>query len=327
MEPSHRHVIGIMYVGAIVLALFVLWQILWTVVFAITVAAVLLPVRHWLVDRGASPRVAGLGATMLAFVVGTALIVPVLVVIYQRRERLIGAFRRIPETIPIQFGGTEFVVQTDPLVAGADTALREIAVTVASGAPRFALEFFVFTLLVYGLLRRPDTVHTALHGLVSSDYTEDIRRLHDRAMTTLNGIYVLQLSTAVLTFVLAALVFALLGYPAPLELAVLAGILQFVPVIGPSVLIVLLAVADVMNGLTGRAAVLLVVGLIVVGMLPDLGIKTMFADRVGHISAGPYFVGFVGGVFTIGPIGFIVGPLVVAVVLEATEMLSEETAA
>ncbi len=325
MEPSYRHVIAVLFVGSLVLAAAVLWQILWTVVFALTVAAVLLPLRQRFVDRGASRRIASLAATLTAFLVGLVLVVPVLVVIYQRRDRLIGAFDRFPDVIPIEIAGTTYAVETTPYLEAFDAFLTDLAVHIARMSPRLALQVFVFTLLVYGMLRSPDRIHAAVYGLLPPEYIEAADRLHERAVSTLNGIYVLQLTTAVATFVLALLVFWLLGYTAPVALAVVAGILQFVPLVGPSVLIVALAVTDVTTGLPGRAATVLVFGLLLVALLPDLGVRTLLSDRVSRIPAGPYFIGFVGGVLTIGPVGFIVGPVVVALVLETTEMMTEET--
>lgn len=327
MEPSYRHVIGILFVGSLVLALAVLWAVLWTVVFAVSVAAVLLPVRHWLADRGASPRLASLGATLTAFLVGAALVVPLIIVIYQRRTHLIGEFYRIPDVVFIDVAGSSFTVETRPYLDAVNAFLNDLAVQIASALPSIALKLFVFTLLVYGILRRPDMVHTAVYGLVPPEFRDDVERLHERTMSTLNGIYVLQLATALTTLVLAFFVFMLLGYSAPVALAVIAGILQFAPLIGPSILVLVLAAADVMTGLTGRAAAVLVLGLLVVALLPDLLIRTTLSDRVGRIAAAPYFIGFVGGVFTIGPVGLIVGPVVAALVLETTLMMTEETEA
>ena len=72
---------------------------------------------------------------------------------------------------------------------------------------------------------------------------------------------------------------------------------------------------------------MLVIGLVVVAFVPDAVIRTQLADRTGRISPGLYFVGFVGGILTLGAIGVIVGPLVVSLLLEVIDMLSEEGAA
>jgi len=55
-------------------------------------------------------------------------------------------------------------------------------------------------------------------------------------------------------------VFVALDYSASLTLAVLAGIPQFVPVVGPSVVIATMAVMDLVAGNTQRAVLVLVIG-------------------------------------------------------------------
>lgn len=81
--------------------------------------------------------------------------------------------------------------------------------------------------------------------------------------------------------------------------------------------------SDLLIGATARAIAVLVLGLVVVSFIPDAIIRTKLAARTGKISSGLYFVGFVGGILTIGPIGLIVGPLVVTLLLEVVELLSE----
>lgn len=88
-------------------------------------------------------------------------------------------------------------------------------------------------------------------------------------------------------------------------------------------LVVALAVGDLLVEETGRAIAVLVLGLVLVSFVPDAVIRTQLADWTGRISPGLYFVGFVGGILTLGAVGLIVGPLVVSLLLEVIDMLSE----
>ena len=259
----------------------------------------------------------------MAFVGATLLVAPLLYALYRRRSELIAILEGIPDVVPISVGGFETVVEIAPFVAAAEAWLREVALAVAAAAPVLVLELVVFTFLVYGILYRPNAVGTAVFGVVPAEYHDVPTRLHERTRRTLYSIYVLQAATAAGTFVLALAVFRLLGYGSPVLLAVIAGVLQFVPVVGPSVLIVALGVGDLLVGETGRAVAVLVVGLVVVAFVPDAVIRTQLADWTGKISPGLYFVGFVGGILTLGAVGVIVGPLVVSLLLETVDMLSE----
>ena len=323
MVLNRQRLLAVLLVVLATLAAAVLAEVLRTVVFAVTVAYVLYPVRQQLVSHGLSRRIACAATTAIAFLGATLLVAPLLYALYRRRSQLIAILEQIPDVVPISVGGFETVVEIAPFVAAAETWIRGVAIAVAGAAPVLVLELVVFTFLVYGILYRPGAVGTAVFGVVPAEYHDIPARLHERTRETLYSIYVLQAATAAGTFVLALGVFWALGYGSPVLLAVIAGILQFIPVVGPSVLVVALGAGDLLVGETARAVAVLVIGLVVVAFVPDAVIRTRLAGRTGKISPGLYFVGFVGGILTLGAVGVIVGPLVVSLLLEVIDMLSE----
>ena len=323
MDRNRQFVLGGLLAVLIVVSLATLFEIANVVVFAITVAYVLYPFRQWLTDHGLSRRLASAVSTLVAFLAVVALLAPLVYIIYERRNELVNSLSRIPETISVDIGEWEYVVETDPFIDTVEAALTDLAVDIALAAPRLVLELAVFALLLYGILYRPGAIGVAMYELVPESYHDVLTRLHERTQTTLFSIYVVQASTAVSTFAIAFVLFSALGFSAPLSLAVVAGIFQFVPIVGPSVLIVLLAANEFVLGFTTRAALVLVVGLVFVSFVPDAVIRTKLASKAGEIASSLYFVGFVGGILTIGAIGIIVGPLVIALLVEVVRLLSE----
>jgi len=309
-------------VGLTVLSAVVLAEVLYTVVFAITVAYTLFPFRQLLVDRGYSRRIATVAVTGVAGLVIVGAVVPVAYVLYRRRSTLLDLGRSLPDTIPIAVGELSYVVRTTPLIAAAGDLLREAALSVASAATVLSLKALLFAIVVYGLLARPGSVRRVAIGLAPPSVHGALERYHERIRATLVGIYVVQAATAIGTSLTAYAVFALLGYDAAITLAIVAGVLQFVPVIGPSVVIITLAAVDLVAGNAPRAATVLIVGLVVVGFLPDAVIRPNLAAVAGELPITLYFVGFVGGVLTIGPLGFVLGPLVVGLLVETVQLLS-----
>lgn len=307
----------------VVFSLVTLLEILNVVVFAITVAYVLFPLRMRLTRYGLSNRISSALATSVAFLFVVILVVPVVYVAHRRRGQLLGALEEIPDTVAVTLAGTELSVETAALAETAKSTISDLAVQVALAAPSLVLELAVFTLLLYGMLLRPSSIRDAAFELVPSAHHDILSRLHQRTRDTLYSIYVIQAATAVGTFLIALVVYLGMGYPSPLLLAVVSGILQFVPILGPSVLILGLAGWDVMLGDPNRAIVLVVVGLVLIGFVPDAIIRTRLAGRSGELPASLYFVGFVGGILTVGAIGIIVGPLVVALLIEVVDILSD----
>lgn len=327
MNPSRRTAIAAVLVGLSVIAVIVLGEVLGTVVLAVTVSYVLLPVRETLRDRGLSRQVSAVVTTALTAAVTLGLIAPVAFVLYRRRGALFELLQVFPDQIDVVVAGFSIAIQTEPLVERARMVATALAISTLQAAPVLALKLILFVLLVYGLLYRPQAVRSAILELVPSEYHDLLAALHRRTAMTLRAIYGLQAVTAVGTFLLALVIFAILGYESPVALAVVAGVLQFIPILGPSIVVVGLAGLDILAGNTVRAVIVFVVGLFVIGFLPDAVIRTQFADYAADLPASLYFIGFVGGVLTVGAIGVIIGPLVVALLVETANLLSQRSLA
>lgn len=84
-----------------------------------------------------------------------------------------------------------------------------------------------------------------------------------------------------------------------------------------------LAAFDTLVGNPERAVAVFILGPTLVGLMPDVLIRPRLATSRADLPASLYFVGFVGGVLTLGVIDIIAGPLVVAVLVEVVDLLSE----
>jgi predicted PurR-regulated permease PerM len=322
VPPDRRLALVGLFALLVALSAYVLGGVLSTVFFAVTVAYVLYPLRRRLVERGFSQRVASASVTALAFLALFVVVVPLSFVLYRRRSVVIDLIRELPAELVVEAAGFRYVVPTGSLFDAAREGVASVALTAASAAPVLTLKAFLFALLVYGLLYKPGGVSKAVYGFVPPAYHGVVDALHERVRSTLLAIYVLQAATAVGTGVVAFVVFSLLGYGSALTLAIVAAVLQFIPVVGPSVLIVALAVSDVVGGDVQHAVLVVVLGLVLVGFLPDAVIRPRLAGIASDLPVSLYFVGFVGGVLSLGAVGFVAGPLVVALLVEVVGLLS-----
>ena len=319
---DRRRRLGLAFVIVSVVSLYVLWQIVWTVFFALTFVYVLYPWRRELVDHGLRPRLAAAALTVVAFVGVVGLFVPVLVVIYQRRGPFLDFLRDAPEVIELSFGGFTYTYELAGLVPIVRDTLSDLAVDVASAAPTLAMKVFLFVFLVYALLYKPGGVRALLFRTVPGDVQEELMAYHERTRQTLYGLYFVQAATGVMTFLIALPVFMMLGYEAFFSIAVLAGILQFVPILGPSVVVVAIAAVEVAAGDVPQAILVVVLGLTLIGFLPDAVLRPRLAKHSAGMPASLYFVGFLGGVFTVGPIGIIAGPLALSLLVQTVELFA-----
>lgn len=311
-------------VAATLVAAAILADVIWTVFFAVTVAYLLSPLRGRLVDRGLSRWWASAAATAAAFLASVAAAAPLAVVLFVRLEFLLRALAEIPREVTLELFGFPYTLTFERGLELLQQLATSLAATALTVAPVLLIKFTLFALLVFSILFNEERVREAVVAVTPRGYRSVLRRLDRRTRETLFAIYVLQAATAAGTFLIAVPVFYLLGYELPVTLATVAAVLQFVPIVGPSVLLVGLAGFHVALSQVTQAVVVLVVGGALIAWLPDVLIRPRLADATAHLPGGLYFTGFVGGLLTLGPVGVIAGPLAVALVLELGAILSSE---
>ncbi|WP_435334324.1 AI-2E family transporter [Haloarchaeobius sp. TZWWS8] len=323
MQLNRRVVLTLLVLVAGVLAWATLSAVFGTVFFALTVASVVSPVQTWLEGRGLPSYWAGVLTTLVTFVGGLAVFVPVAVIAYVRRERLIELVRQLPPAFTTEILGVSYSVELGEVENLVVTYLSSFAVTIAKATPDLALKAALFVMVLFAFLVEQDRVYRAAIAVVPPSYRDIADAFVERASDTLFAIYVLQIATALGTFLIALPVFWVLGYEYWVSMAAVAGVLQFLPIIGPSVLIGATALWHVSQGDLPSAIVVAVVGGIVIGYLPDAVIRPRLAQMTADMPGSLYFIGFIGGLLSVGPVGVIAGPLVVALFSESLELLSE----
>jgi len=308
----------------VVVAGTVLSAVLATVFLAVTVAYLLGPAASWLVDRGWSRRRASLATTAAAMLVGVAVVAPVVAVFVLRIEALVDLIRSLPPAIAIEAFGVQWTLTLADLGPPLASLARSLARSTLAAVPVLALKLSVFVLLTYALVRHEHEARSAVLGIVPDAYHDVASAFDERVRNTLLAIYVLQAATAVGTFLLALPVFVGFGYASPIALAAFAGLLQFLPIVGPALLLAGLALVHVSAGELAAAVGIVVVGGVVVAILPDVVVRPRLARVTADVPGSLYFVGFVGGLLSLGTVGIVAGPVAVGLVVEAADLLADE---
>ncbi|MDZ7688948.1 MAG: AI-2E family transporter [Halobacteriales archaeon] len=306
-----------------VISLIALSEVFWTIFLAAVFAYVLYPVKERVGRGRLSDRQSAAIVTMFAFLLLITLVLPVFFVLFRRRQRLIGFISSLPEEITVEVSEFTYTYPTSQIVALARDWITSAAVSLASSLPSLSLKAFLFVFLLYAILKHPRSVERKMTAILPDSSANILYSYHDRIKKTLVGIFAVQTITSFVTFMMALPVFYFLGYDAFMSLALIAGALQFIPILGPSILILALVALELSAGFVFKAAVIFVFGIVVIGFLPDAYLRPLFADRTTGLPPSLYFIGFAGGALTLGAIGVLVGPLIIAVLLETTELITE----
>ena len=306
------------------LAAVILFEVLGTVFLALSVAYLLVPLRRRLRRRGFSRLTSTLAVTATAVGGVGALFGPLAYLLIVRFGEVSALIRGLPESIPLRIAGFTYDLVVSDAIALVSRELTALAGAIAASLPVLLIKLTLFVLLVFSLLHNQQDIRSSVLTVVPPNYRDIAEALHTRARETLFALYVLQAATAIGTFLIALPVFVLLGYGSPIVLATVAGILQFVPIAGPSLLIIVLVGGRLIAGDMAGALGVALVGGTLVAWLPDLLIRPRLASRTADLSGSLYFIGFVGGLLSLGAIGIIIGPLVVALLVEAAGLVSQE---
>ncbi|WP_396611132.1 AI-2E family transporter [Haloferax sp. S1W] len=324
MTNSRPYVLGGVLALTAIAAAVILIDVLATVFFAITVAYLLVPLRRHLETRGVSRWMSSAVATVVAGVGVVAVLSPLVIIFLLRLDTLLELASLVPDVVSVDFLGATYSATVEEVRTVAFSVLRSLGQRIATAAPVLLIKLTLFGFLVFSLLLSGDTVGQTLLALVPEEYRFAARSLNVRCRETLFAIYVLQAATAIGTFFIALTVFWALGYDYVITLSTAAAVLQFIPIVGPSFLLGAMAIYHLAVGDVVAAALLVFVGGFAIAWLPDILIRPRLARETADLPGSLYFVGFVGGLLSLGPIGIIAGPLVVALVIEAVNLLGDE---
>ncbi|WP_049907472.1 AI-2E family transporter [Haloferax elongans] len=324
MTNSRPYVLGGVLALTAIAAAVILVDVLATVFFAITVAYLLIPLRRRLETLGTTRWVSSVIATVAAGIGVVAVLSPLVIIFLLRLDVLLELASLVPDTISFELFGVTFVETVEEIRTVVFSVLRSVGQSVATAAPVLLIKLTLAGFLVFALLLSGDSVGKTLLALVPEEYRFAARALNARCRETLFAIYVLQAATAFGTFFIALAVFWALGYTYVITLSTVAAVLQFIPIVGPSFLLAGMAIYHLAVGEVVAAVLVVFVGGFAIAWLPDILIRPRLAKETADLPGSLYFVGFVGGLLSLGPIGIIAGPLVVALVVEAVNLLGDE---
>ncbi|HET7874057.1 MAG TPA: AI-2E family transporter [Methylomirabilota bacterium] len=133
------------------------------------------------------------------------------------------------------------------------------------------------------------------------------------------------LLTAGVQGILVGLGFALVGLPSTVVFGVLAAVAALLPLVGTALIWAPAAGILALQGRGWAALFMLVWGVAVVSMVDNF-LRPLFISGRAQISTLPVFLGLLGGIGAFGPIGLVLGPVVVALVLALFQFAEESRA-
>ncbi|HEY3077328.1 MAG TPA: AI-2E family transporter [Burkholderiales bacterium] len=329
------------------LAYSVLAPFLAPIAWALFIAFLLHPTQSWLVRRfSGRPSVAAGLLTLVALLIllgplaalGAAFVKQVAELLRYAQQYAAEHRSAMPTdlaSVPVVGSALAWLEQNvgisldqvqDWAVEAARTVLGSLATLGRSaflGALGTVIGFLIMIFILFFAIRDGAGMFVRLRELVPMR-DEDKKRLFrhlgsvTRAMVYGTGV------TALVQGALVAIGFALTGLPSPIVFGVLAALFALVPMAGTPVVWVPALIALAAQGRWTAATFMLVWGGFVVTI--DNFLRPMLVSGKAEVGTLTVFIGVLGGVAAFGPIGILLGPLVLALAIALVQFKLDERA-
>ncbi|MCC7565687.1 MAG: AI-2E family transporter [Methanomicrobiaceae archaeon] len=305
------------------------WPLAGAVIIAASLAVVLMPLQRRLsrlMPEALSAAVitAGVIAILLAILAFAA------AVIYQNRQLLfdvitgvLEVIRELPEA-DLPFDLPDPGQYLDIAATEIGQAVGQVVFTWAPDAPTLVFQAFVLFLALFMLVLSGDRIAAEILSTLPERSLRPINILTKTMSDTFYSIYVVHAGTAVITFFFAIPFFYVLGYGHIVFFATITAIFQLIPIIGPGTLMTLLAFYTLLMGDIRGLLLVVLIGLPIVNEVPDLVFRPVLMGQRIRIHPVLLAIGFIGGIAAMGAIGFILGPLFIALGISGYRILIDE---
>lgn len=210
------------------------------------------------------------------------------------------------------------------LVSGAQALLQGLVAVSGSfvlGTLNALVGLSIALFVLFFLLRDGDQMMASVVRLIP--ITPERRgQLVDHVAAVTRAVVFGSLLTALVQGVLVGIGFALVGLPSPVVFGAVAAVASLIPFVGTALVWVPAVGALFLQG-RWVAALFLAAWSVAVVSSADNVVRPLFISGRAQISTLPVFLGLIGGLSAFGPIGLVVGPVVVALTLALLRFAEE----
>lgn len=320
--------------SAIVLWLF--WRIVQpfaiTLIIAAVVAVLATPTEKRFRRRLKSATLSSFLVTLMTFVIVAGPLTTAAAVIAQQGMDLVNStiadptWRENfhPENLAILQYVPNFVreyalaIDTDQALAGVSTWARENVPTIFSTGAAVIFRFFLFFVCLFFFLREREKI--AKEAVALSPFRDAVdRTIAIRLVDTVRGVIFGSLIVATVQGIVATIGLAVFDVPSPFIWGALVIIAAQIPMVGTAAVMVPAVLYLLATGHPAAALGLFVWSAIAVGLIDNILGPYIVGGRT-QMHALLILISILGGIEAFGPVGFILGPTILAALLVILEL-------
>ena len=191
-----------------------------------------------------------------------------------------------------------------------------------SNVAGFLFDAVVALFVLFYLLRDGNRILAKARKLLPLQHAVFDRLIADVGQSVLANVYGVG-AVALIQGALTGLLFYFVNVHSPVLWGVIAGFCSMIPIIGPPIVWVPVAVSFAVTGAWGKAAIVAVFGAAVIGTVDNILRPIIVSGRV-ELHPLLVFISLLGGAQAFGFIGLFIGPAVLSVTIVIFEFLKQE---
>jgi predicted PurR-regulated permease PerM len=319
--------LGLLILSIFTVAIIAFWPLMTVFIWAVAIAVVLLPV-HTRLCRIVAPAASATFITVWVILI-------ILLVMSFAVSMMIGNVENIGTMTKAMVTGLDRTVFagfvpsfTEQELLHFDKTLTDLIIEVildlTGNILQSLLSIIIFFLTLSMLLYYGEAIWCTMTGPLSTRLRDPVNRLAEISENTIYALIIVQISAAIISFILAILFFTLLGRGEVLLFSTMIGFAMLIPLIGAQAMILILALYFLSTGDSGAAVLMLLVGYPLLSGWIDFFYRPVMMGRRVSVHPVIMMIGIFAGVPFMGIVGFILGPVLIALVVVGATILSQE---
>ena len=319
--------LGLLIAIIFIVAIIAFWPLMTVFIWGVAIAVVLLPV-HKRLCAVVKPTVSATFITVWVLLLILLLVSLAMNVIISNEEHIgdmgVSMISGLKQT-PVSGFMPTF---TDAQLEDFDETLKELVVkgvlSLTDNLMQSLLSIIIFFLTLSMLLYYGESIWNAILRSLSPKLLDAVNRLSEISSNTIYALIIVQISAAILSFLLAIPFFWLLGVEDILLFSTMIGFAMLIPLIGAQIMILILALYFLSIGDINGSIIMLLVGYPLLSGWIDFYYRPFMMGRRVAVHPVIMMIGIFAGVPFMGIVGFIVGPVLIALVVIGAQIVSQE---
>jgi len=300
------------------------WGLINAVIVALVLAIVLMPLQRE-ICRVIRP-------SLSSFVITSSVIALFSVVLYYSVRTIydnIGYIREITTTT------ATWIIEITGIGKGTETIFDDITGSIMAEASHYllgvisrfgfiAIEILIIFLLLFLLLIFGDQFYQEIISTIPASSIEILYIFRKSIIDVLYALFNVHVLIALIVFLLAIPFYSVLGYGHVAFWATFSGIFALIPIFGPVIIIGFVALYALALQDWYAFTLTIVIGWPLLCAIPDWYLRPKLMGKRAKVNGVLMFIAFFGGIAVMGVMGFILGPVFIALLIACYRVFIQE---